>query len=339
MHETIVQLGCYWLPAELFVFRPRLQLKCHLLQRITVARPRLLRRVDIPWSSPVTSRRAYEGDVVFSVVRHAATQLRKIQLASTDHAHFLERQSQWMLIWQILQPLTQLLARSFMRYVGSLTDRDPQFMLLPDTEFGVPFLALTHDAVTRLLGADPVLVAPRASRRADADIGWHGRLRRIFDHTRPHQWQRTASFLQDLRGWVEQLRGDGVSEAILQLWREDMGHLMRPFVWILPSHEEAVHSMRTWWLHELQEFDCHHVQWYNDQIVYQHQGRWVPFWTSGQDFPLTSMQQLQERIETHRADHAPEGRVTLFVETAMEDDEAEDTESDAGDDGSDGGVQ
>lgn len=34
------------------------------------------------------------------------------------------------------------------------------------------------------------------------------------------------------------MKQEGVDQSYIDLWREDLGYLMRPFIWIIPSHEK-----------------------------------------------------------------------------------------------------
>lgn len=229
--------GCYWLPHELFDFDPRPQLKPHLLTRVTVARPRLLGRVAIRWKAPVHSRQAYEGDVVFDIITTVGRRLRRLGTLPTEDDDYLRHWALRTRAWLIFKPMVLLLARGFFRYVASLTERPPYFLPVEEDDAGVPFHALTHDAVTRLLGEEPVLVRPRQTSKDGGSTDWAHRLRQMFDDTTDHQWQRTATHLVELRRWLTWLRQGGVSDDFLTLWRVDVGLLMRPFIWILPSHE------------------------------------------------------------------------------------------------------
>jgi hypothetical protein len=238
MGEIIRRHGCYWLPHELFDFQPRVQLKAHLLTRVTVARPRLLWKSQINWSAPIHSRRAYEGDVVFDIVVAAARQLKQLRPLPVEDESYLRYHSLRTRAWLILKPVAWLLARAFFRYIASLTDKDPFFLPLEDNEFGVPFNALTYGAVTRLLGVEPVLATPRDSKKEGGKASWDQRLRQIFDDSSDHQWQKNASFMVELRRWLALFQEEGVQDCYLQLWRRDIGLLMRPHIWILPSHEK-----------------------------------------------------------------------------------------------------
>lgn len=238
MDATIKRHGCYWLPEDLFGFRPRLHLKPHLLTRITVARPRLLWKTQINWSVPLHDRGAFEGDAVFQIVLHTARRLRRFAAVRLDPGRYLKYQVLRMQIWVMSWPVVRLLARNFFRYVASLTDQDPYFLTLEHNELGLPFNALTHAAVTRLLGVEPALICPRTSKKEGGKASWHHRLQQIFDWTTDHQWQRAASFLVELRRWVKLMKQEGVPDTCLDLWRDDLGLLMRRFVWILPSAEK-----------------------------------------------------------------------------------------------------
>jgi hypothetical protein len=236
MAATIREWGMYWLPKELFAFRPRPHLRPHLIGLITVARPRLLGKAKIHWNAPSHDPRAFEGDVVHAIVVSAAQDLARLP-ALNSKPNYLRVQMLRIQMWQLTWPIVIMLARGFFRYVASRTTLDPQFQQLEDNEFGVPFNALTYTAVTRLLGAEPTLVTPRKSTYDDAGTAWHQRLQHIFDWTIETGWQKTASFLVDLRRWVKMMKAEGVSDDYLSLWRHDLGYLLRPFVWIVPSYE------------------------------------------------------------------------------------------------------
>lgn len=75
-----------------------------------------------------------------------------------------------------MKTVVLLLARAFLRYIGSLTNQDPCFLKLNDNDFGVPFHALTHASVTRLLGTEPILATPRDSKKHGGRASWHQRL-------------------------------------------------------------------------------------------------------------------------------------------------------------------
>ena len=60
----------------------------------------------------------------------------------------------------------------------------------------------------------------------------------MFDDTTDHQWQKNASYMVELRRWMAIFQNEGVPDCYLELWRQDIGLLMRPYIWILPSHEK-----------------------------------------------------------------------------------------------------
>lgn len=189
-------------------------------------------------SAPVTIQS--ECETATEIIILAARRLTRLPAIPSASSNYLRHQALRMQVWVAMDVPTKLLAREFFRYVGSLTDRqDPHFLHLDDNEFGLPFNALTHTTVTRLLGEKPVLVAPRAPRSAT----WGGRptwqeyLRDIFNPLSEHQWQKHAGFHVELRRWVEILHEEGVSGRTIKIWLRDLGLLMRRFVWIIPSHE------------------------------------------------------------------------------------------------------
>jgi hypothetical protein len=238
MEDTIQRYGCYWLPDQLFDFSPRPQLKLHLVTRVTLARPRLLGQSRIEWSTPMLSRRAYEGDAVAEIILLAARRLKDLPVLPDEDANYLQYQVRRMRAWVILRPVIRLLAQAFFRYIASLTDKDPFFLPLEDNEFGVPFNALTYETVTRLLGTEPILATPRASKKEHGKADWSSRVRYMFDDTSTDQWQKTASHLVELRRWIRIFKEEQVSNCYIDLWRQDMGLLMRPYIWILPSYEK-----------------------------------------------------------------------------------------------------
>lgn len=236
--DTIRQFGCYWLPQELFDFEPRVQLKPHLLHRVTLARPQLLWKSQINWAAAASDRQAYEGDAITALVTAAAQDLHFLPPLPSTRTAYCTYTILRMRAWQIWQPVLRLLARAFFRYIASLTESDPHFLPIPLDALGMPFHALTYDAVTRLLGEEPALATPRMTQQNEDSISWSSRLRYMFDADGVDQWQKNAAYLIQFRQWIQIFQAAGVHACYIDLWRKDIGYLMRPFVWIIPSYEK-----------------------------------------------------------------------------------------------------
>jgi hypothetical protein len=198
------------------------------------------------------------------------TKIKLIELsrvyAGALHGPHCDRIVVWkmrMELWHALEGITMLLARSLLRYIASQTHFEPKFIPLSDQTFGGisgPFPALTYAAVTRLVGHPPTISPPRpcrdpthAMKRNHEALGpmsgvaptpelreptWLERVRGIFDFGSPKGWRRKAPFHRDLLDWMDDFQLAGVDRELLKLWQYDIGHLMRPFMWIVPSLDQ-----------------------------------------------------------------------------------------------------
>src|SRR5437660_48687 len=83
-------------------------------------------------------------------------------------------------------------------------------------------------ALPGLTGVEPGLATPRDSKKEGGKASWGQRLQQMFDDGTDHQWQKNASFMVELRRWIAIFQDEGVQDCYLQLWRRDVGLLMRP---------------------------------------------------------------------------------------------------------------
>jgi hypothetical protein len=172
------------------------------------------------------------------ILQKTIQELRSLPSVALQSRDFVEFHALRMQLWLALRVVTFLVARAFLRHVASLCDRDPGFLRLPNQDFGAPFPALTYAAVTRLLGEPPVVVAPRRSMPWSEDVvNWQQCVQMLFDFDTEDRWANAAPFHVQLRDWREQFELEGVDIGLLELWRHDLGYLMRPAVWIVPSWE------------------------------------------------------------------------------------------------------